>query len=103
MRGKGIDYFENSRRATHVQRRYAIANPSGFQRYGENCWGITASDGPGPATRMIKGKRRCFFGYTARGVPEGPGDASVAPWAVGASLPFAPEIVQPALTRGFWR
>ena len=98
MRGKGIDYFENSRRATHVQRRYAIENPSGFSGYGENCWGITASDGPGPAKRMIKGKRRCFFGYKARGVPEGPDDGSIAPWAVGASLPFAPEIVQPALT-----
>ena len=97
MRDKGIDYFENSRRATHVQRRYAIDNPSGFSGYGENCWGITASDGPGPATYMIKGKRRRFFGYKARGVPEGPDDGSIAPWAVGASLPFAPEIVQPAL------
>jgi len=28
MRGKGIDYFENTRRATYVQQRYAIENPS---------------------------------------------------------------------------
>ena len=97
MRGKRIDYFENSRRATHVQRLYAIDNPAGFSAYGENCWGITASDGPGPATHMIKGKRRRFFGYKARGVPEGPDDGSIAPWAVAASLPFAPEIVAPAL------
>lgn len=27
MRDKGMDYFENSRRATHVQHQYAIANP----------------------------------------------------------------------------
>jgi hypothetical protein len=27
MRGKGIDYFENIRRATYVQREYAIRNP----------------------------------------------------------------------------
>ena len=97
MRGKGIDYFENSRRATHVQRRYAITNPARNEGYGENCWGITASDGPGPATHMIRGKRRRFFGYKARGVPEGLDDGSIAPWAVAASLPFAPEIVQPAL------
>ena len=64
-----------------------------MKAYGENCWGITASDGPGPATYMIKGKRRRFFGYKARGVPEGPDDGSIAPWAVAASLPFAPEIV----------
>ncbi len=27
IRDKGIDYFENSRRATYVQQQYAIANP----------------------------------------------------------------------------
>jgi hypothetical protein len=97
MRGKGIDYFENSRRATYVQRRYAIHNPGQFDAYGENCWGITASDGPGPATRLIKGKKRHFFSYLARGVPDGPDDGTIAPWAVVASLPFAPEIVQPVL------
>src|SRR6476469_10793107 len=31
MRGKGIDYFENSRRATISQRMYAIANPGGWK------------------------------------------------------------------------
>ena len=93
MRGKSIDYFENSRRATYVQQQYAIHNPSQFEEYGENCWGITASDGPGPATRRIKGKERQFFGYLARGVPDGPDDGTIAPWAVVASLPFAPEIV----------
>ena len=30
MRGKGIDYFENSRRATYVQQQYAIDNPRKF-------------------------------------------------------------------------
>jgi hypothetical protein len=97
MRGTGIDYFENSRRATYVQQQYAIDNPSRFQGYGVNCWGITASDGPGPVTRTIKGQKRKFFGYKARGVPDGPDDGSIAPWAVIASLPFAPEIVLPAL------
>ena len=97
MRGKGSDYFENSRRATLVQRQYAIANPLRFAGYGENCWGISASDGPGPARYSIEGIRRRFFGYKARGVPDGPDDGSIAPWAVAASLPFAPEIVEPAL------
>ena len=31
-----------------------------------------------------------------RGVPYGPDDGTLAPWAVAASLPFAPEIVLPA-------
>jgi hypothetical protein len=93
MRGKNIDYFENSRRAICVQQQYAIANPSNFDAYSEKCWGITASDGPGPAKRIIKSRERQFFGYKARGVPDGPDDGSIAPWAVIASLPFAPEIV----------
>ncbi len=97
MRGKNIDYFENSRRATYVQQQYAIENPAKFEAYGENCWGITASDGPGPANCTIKGRKRQFYGYDARGVPDGPDDGSIAPWAVVASLPFAPEIVLPAL------
>lgn len=97
MRGKGIDYFENSRRATYVQQQYAIDNPAKFDGYGAKCWGITASDGPGPATRTIKGHERQFFDYVARGVPTGLDDGSIAPWAVAASLPFAPEIVLPTL------
>lgn len=97
MRAQGIDYFENSRRATYVQQRYAIKNPMGFEDYGEFVWGFTASDGPGPATHVINGVQRQFWDYIARGVPWGPDDGTVSPWAVVASLPFAPEIVLPTL------
>ncbi len=97
MREKGIDYFENSRRATYVQREYAVRNPRGFGGYGEDCWGITASDGPGAQVREIDGVRRRFRGYCARGVPYGPDDGTLSPWAAAASLPFAPEIVLPVL------
>jgi 4-hydroxythreonine-4-phosphate dehydrogenase len=38
-----------------------------------------------------------LFGYTARGVPYGPDDGTLAGWAPLASLPFAPEIVLPAV------
>ena len=74
--------------------RFAI---QAFRGYGEHAWGITASNGPGPATRRIGGVTRRFFGYVARGVPYGPDDGTLAPWAVAASLPFAPEIVLPTL------
>ena len=89
----GIDYFENSRRATYVQQQYGIENPLGFSHYHKYGWGLTASDGPGPAVLEIKGIRREFFDYTARGAPLGPDDGTISPWAVVASLPFAPEIV----------
>src|SRR5450756_1271216 len=45
MREKRCDYFENSRRATEVQREYARRNPHGFTGYDEHCWGLTACDG----------------------------------------------------------
>ena len=97
MRERGIDYFENSRRATLAQQQYAIRNPKRFKGYGEYCWGITASDGPGPATRRIDGVERRFYDYKARGIPFGPDDGTIAPWAAVASLPFAPEIVLPTI------
>ena len=96
-RDKGIDYCENSRRATYVQREYAIRNPLEFAGYGEKFWGLTASDGPGWTTRSIGGVERRFFDYIARGTPYGPDDGTIAPWAVAASLPFAPEIVLPTI------
>ncbi|MGK2934288.1 MAG: glucoamylase family protein [Gemmatimonadaceae bacterium] len=97
MRDKGIDYFENSRRATYVQQQYAIENPLEFEGYAADCWGITASEGPGPGSMRVNGIEREFFDYVARGVPYGPDDGTIAPWAVVASLPFAPEIALPML------
>ena len=40
---------------------------------------------------------RDFYDYEGRGAPFGLDDGTVAPWAVVASLPFAPEIVLPTL------
>ena len=97
MREKGIDYFENSRRATYAQQQYAITNPLKFDGYSRDCWGISASEGPGPQTMIVNGIERQFFDYVGRGIPYGPDDGTIAPWAVVASLPFAPEIVLPAL------
>ena len=92
-RKTGIDYFENTRRATYVQRQYGIENPLGFAHYNEFGWGLTASDGPGPAVLTVDGVQRTFYDYIARGAPFGPDDGTIAPWAVVTSLPFAPEIV----------
>jgi len=99
MRGKEIDYFENTRRATYVQQAYAMRNPKKFEGYDRFSWGITATDGPGPAERRVNGRRVRFFAYKARSIPYGPDDGTLAPWAVATSLPFAPEIVLPSLHR----
>jgi hypothetical protein len=102
-RADGFGYFENSRRATLVQRAYAIENPHGFAHYSKNGWGFTASDGPGPAVRVVDGVRREFWGYLARGAPFGPDDGTISPWAVVASLPFAPEVVTDAIRHAIER
>lgn len=97
MRTHQSDYFTNSRQATLLQRDYAILNPMQHKGYGENCWGVTASDGPGWVRKEFDGIERQFFDYYARGVPDGPDDGTLAPWAVLASLPFAPEVVIPTI------
>ncbi len=98
MRQKGIDYFENSRRATLAQRRYAMDNPRQWEGYDSLTWGLTACDGPGPGYNYDD---REFYSYSARGV-SGPqivyrDDGTIAPTAAGGSAVFAPGAVIPAL------
>lgn len=84
MRAKGIDYFENSRRATLANRAYAIDNLQNWSAYGENVWGLTASDIP--------------TGYSARGAaPAFRDDGTITPTAAGGSFVFTPYESQTAL------
>ena len=79
---KYADYFENSKIATEVHRRFCLELAHQFPDYSEDLWGITASD-------SIKG-------YVVWGGPPeiGPIDGTVVPSAAAGSLPFLP---QPAL------
>ncbi len=92
MRDKRCDYFENSRRAVHVQREYARINPRGHTGFDEDCWGLSAGDGPSDEQPDIVTEPRRLFGYSARGVPYGPDDGTLSPPAVLACLPFEPDI-----------
>ncbi|RZM18725.1 MAG: Tat pathway signal protein, partial [Sphingomonas sp.] len=94
---KGIDYFENSKRATIAQRDYAIANAGGFAGYGPDIWGLTACDGPGDFKATIGGRAREFFSYSERG-PGARDDGTLAPTAAVGSIVFAPDLVIPAIT-----
>ena len=89
MRTKGIDYFENSHRATLAQRAYCAANPGGWTGYSDTLWGITASDDTGNT-------------YSARGAPPPQNDdGTLVPTAPISSLPFAPGEVM-AVIRNLW-
>ncbi len=98
-REHGLDYFENSRRATYSQRAYAIANPGKWNDYGKNIWGLTASNGPGGFVMKDANGERTYYGYTARGAGMDyiSDDGTIAPTATAGSIAFAPEIVVPAL------
>jgi hypothetical protein len=99
MGARGLDYFENSRRAALAQRAYAIENPGSFRGYGPGLWGLSACDGPVDQTVEIDGRSRAFRTYAARGASftEVVDDGTVAPTAVAASIAFAPEIVVPTI------
>ena len=99
MRAKGSDYFENSRRATIAQQKYAVENPNGYRDYGPAIWGLSACDGPMDATVTVDGRRRTFHSYTARGATADDirDDGTIAPTAAASSIAFAPELAIPAI------
>ncbi len=103
MRARGLDYFENSRRAVLAQRAYAVANPQGWAHYGNDLWGLSACDGPVNGAYTMSGRKREFHTYWARGAcfTEVQDDGTVCPAAAAGSIVFAPESVIPTLQK--WR
>lgn len=101
MRGKGSDYFRNSRLATLSQRAYGADNPNEWKDYSGDIWGWTASDGPkySRGEYSVNGKPRDFLTYSARGVSaiRVIDDGTIVPTAAGGSVAFAPEVAIPAL------
>ena len=99
MREMDSDYFENSRQATLANRAYCMDNPMGWVGYGPDQWGLTACDGPGGLDTTLNGQATKFFGYRARGASgrHEVDDGTIAPTAVGGSVPFAPEACIAAL------
>ncbi|MGE5401971.1 MAG: glucoamylase family protein [Ignavibacteriales bacterium] len=94
LAARGIDYFENSRRASLAQIKYAVENPMRWKGYDSLCWGLTACDGPGDSYNHDSLR---FLGYAARGT-SGSGlvhddDGTIAPAAAGGSIVFIPQEV----------
>ncbi|MHC1706420.1 MAG: glucoamylase family protein [Bacteroidales bacterium] len=93
MKQRGIDYFENSRRATMAQRNYCISNPSRFRDYSSDTWGLTTCEGPRSGKRPWRVSEELFKGHTTRGVASDliVDDGTIAPAGAGGSIPFLPE------------
>ena len=43
LKDRYADYWEHNKNHTLINRQYCIENPKGYEGYGENCWGLTAS------------------------------------------------------------
>lgn len=97
----GIDWFENSIKATLANRKYCIKNSSQFscsdtkskqkkfKTYGENSWGLTACVGP-------KGYSGEFGAMPAKSELKG-NDGTISPSGAAGSIVFTPELSIQAL------
>ena len=70
------NYFFNNRNHTLINRAWCMDNPGGFVGYGDNCWGLTASDDP--------------FGYLAHEPTLDRDNGTITPTAALSSFPFTP-------------
>ncbi len=76
----GINWFENSIKATKANRQFCINNQDNYKTYSANAWGLTASTGPGG-----------YKGYGAKpGHPTH--DGTICPYGALGSIAFTPEI-----------
>lgn len=77
----GIDYMEQVRNHTLINRAYCMDNPKKFKGYSEKCWGLTAGDS--------------YKGYVAHSPDEDFG--VIQPTAAISSMPYTPKESMQAL------
>lgn len=81
LKDRYADYWEQNRNHTLINREYCIRNPNHFKGYGENSWGLTASD--------------TYNGYAAHSPTEDLG--TISPTAALSAFPYTPEYSMKAL------
>ncbi len=85
----GIDWFENSVKATLANRKYCIENSQKFKTFGENSWGLTACLGP----KGYSGE----FGAKPAFSELQENDGTISPSGAAGSIVFTPELSMQAL------
>jgi hypothetical protein len=70
-------YFENNKSIALINHAYSVENPKKFAGYGEDAWGLTASDGP--------------YGYEAHAPDEADDSGTLTPTGALASFPYTPK------------
>jgi hypothetical protein len=86
LKDRYADYWEQNQNHTLINRAYCIDNPRNFKGYGENCWGLTASDN--------------HEGYNAHSPDNDHG--VITPTAALSSFPYTPEYSMQALRHFYY-
>lgn len=80
---EGVDWFENSRKATLANREYCINNMDKFKTFNKNSWGLTACVGP----RGYSGGYGASPSFSNLDIEN---DGTVAPCGAIGSIVFTP-------------
>jgi len=81
LKDRYADYWKQNLNHTLINHAYCLDNPKKWKGYGENCWGLTASDS--------------YVGYDAHSPTEDLG--VISPTAALSAFPYTPEFSMKAL------
>ena len=81
LKDRYANYWEQNKNHTLINREHCVRNPNKFKGYGENCWGLTASD--------------AYNGYDAHSPTNDKG--TISPTAALSAFPYTPEYSMQAL------
>jgi hypothetical protein len=81
LKDQYADYWEQNQNHTLINYSYCVDNPKKWKGYGENCWGLTASDS--------------YVGYAAHSPTEDLG--VISPTAALSAFPYTPDKSMKAL------
>ncbi len=86
LKDEYADYWEQNLNHTLINYKHCVLNPKHYKGYGENCWGLTASD--------------TYNGYNAHSPDNDLG--TISPTAALSSFPYTPEYSMKALKHFYY-
>jgi hypothetical protein len=86
LKDQYADYWEQNYNHTLINYKHCVINPKKFKGYGENCWGLTASD--------------TYDGYNAHSPDNDLG--TISPTAALSAFPYTPEYSMKALKHFYY-
>ncbi len=86
LKDRYADYWEQNKNHTLINYAYCVDNPKAFKGYGQNCWGLTASD--------------TYDGYNAFSPTNDFG--TITPTAALSAFPYTPDYSMKALKHFYY-